>query len=49
MMDTTGLETDLGSDLGGFVVGQQIEITPPGTEYTLPDPIDSETTTNQAP
>lgn len=49
MMDTAGVETDLGGDLGGFIVGQQIEITPPGTEYTLPDPVDSETTTNQAP
>ena len=43
MVDTTGVETDLGGDLGGFVVGQQIEITPPGEEYTLPVITEDET------
>jgi hypothetical protein len=36
MIDTSGVEIDLGDDLAGFKVGQQIEVTPPGAEYTLP-------------
>jgi hypothetical protein len=37
MMDTSGVQTDLGDALGGLMVAQQIEIIPPGTIYTLPD------------
>ena len=48
MIDTTGVVTDLGTDLGGFKVAQQIEIVPPGIEYTLPDPTETETA-NQTP
>jgi hypothetical protein len=36
MVDTAGVETDLGDALGGLVVAQQIEIIPPGATYTLP-------------
>jgi hypothetical protein len=37
MMDTSGVQTDLGDALGGLMVAQQIEIVPPGATYTLPD------------
>jgi len=36
LLDTLGTETDLTDTLAGFEVRQQIEITPPSTEYTLP-------------
>jgi hypothetical protein len=52
MVDTSGVETDLGTDLGGFTVGQQIEIIPPGLEYTLPALTETEEeteTANQTP
>jgi hypothetical protein len=39
MIDTLGVETDLADTLGGLVVGQHIEITPPGTSYTLSTPL----------
>lgn len=39
LLDVDGTETDLSETLGGFKVGQQIEITPPPTGvYTLPEP-----------
>lgn len=37
MLNTNGTEIDLTDTLAGFEVRQQIEITPPGREYTLPE------------
>lgn len=36
LINTSGIEVELEDNLSGFRVGQQIEITPPGEEYTLP-------------
>lgn len=43
LLDVDGTETDLSDTLGGFKVGQQIEIVPPPVNvYTLPEPANAE-------